>query len=109
MDRRQNPRVMALLPVRIWGVDAYDRPFMQLASIRNISRCGASLHGVSCQVRPGQVLEVQLDRQTAEFRVLWVGKIGSSLQGEIGIERVATEPCILDVNLERCSNSVGVG
>jgi hypothetical protein len=109
MDRRQNPRVVALLPVRIWGVDAYAQPFMQLAGMKNISRCGASLHGVCCQVRPGQVLEVQLDQQTAEFRVLWVGKIGSSLQGEIGIERVATEPCIWDVNLERYSHSVGIG
>ena len=26
MDRRQNPRVTALLPVRVWGVDAFALP-----------------------------------------------------------------------------------
>ncbi|MBZ5721155.1 MAG: PilZ domain-containing protein [Acidobacteriia bacterium] len=109
MDRRQNPRVTALLPVRIWGVDAYAQPFMQLASMKNISRSGASLQGICRQVRPGQVLEVQLDQQKAEFRVLWVGKIGSSSQGEIGLERVASEPCIWDMNLENCSQFVGMG
>ena len=109
MDRRRSPRVTALLPVRIWGVDAYAQPFMQMASMKNISRSGASLQGVCRQVRPGQVLEVQLDQQTAEFRVLWVGQTGPSGQGEIGIERVATEPCIFDVDLERCSQFVGMG
>jgi hypothetical protein len=109
MDRRQNPRVMALLPVRIWGVDAHAQPFMEMASMKNMSRTGASLQGVCRQVRPGQVLEVQLDQQTAEFRVLWVGKMGSSIQGEIGIERVASEPCIWDMNLDYCSQSAGMG
>ena len=36
MDRRRNSRVSARLPVRIWGVDAHDLPFMQLASVKNL-------------------------------------------------------------------------
>src|SRR5436305_1434970 len=40
MDRRRNPRVKAQLPVRIWGVDAHDLPFMQLASVKNLSSSG---------------------------------------------------------------------
>ena len=109
MDRRQNPRVTALWPVRIWGVDAYAQPFMQLATVRNISRTGATIQGFRRQLRPGQVVEIQLDQQKAEFRVLWVGKIGSCCQGEIGVERMESEPCIWDMNLQHCSQVVGIG
>jgi hypothetical protein len=82
MDRRRNPRVFARLPVRIWGMDVYSRPFMQLAT--------------------AEILEVQLGHEKAQFRVTWVGKLGSRKDGEIGVEILPSEPCIWDVNLTQC-------
>jgi PilZ domain-containing protein len=109
MDRRQNPRVTAHLPVRVWGVDAFDLPFIQLASVRNISSGGAVIQGIRRQILPGETLEVQLDESKAQFRVVWVGKPGTRREGEIGIANLPSEPSIWDVNLDRCSQFVGKG
>ncbi|HVO79888.1 MAG TPA: hypothetical protein VMT28_04110 [Terriglobales bacterium] len=109
MDRRQNPRVTALMLVRVWGVDAFALPFIQLASVRNISGSGAVLQGIRRQVLPGDTLSVQLGGSKAQFRVVWVGKMGTRREGEIGIENLPAEPCIWDVNLDRCSQFVGKG
>ena len=63
MDRRRSPRVKAQLPVRIWGVDAHDLPFMQLASVKNLSSTGVVVQGMRRQIKPGEILEVQLGRR----------------------------------------------
>ena len=109
MDRRQSPRVTAPIPVRVWGVDAFALPFMQLASARNISDGGAVLQGIRRQILAGETLEVQLGESKAEFRVVWVGKPGTQREGEIGIECQASEASIWDVNFSRCGTLAGEG
>jgi hypothetical protein len=102
MDRRRHPRVSARLPVRIWGMDVYSCPFMQLATAVNISRDGALIQGMRRHVRTGEVLEVQLGHEKAQFSVTWVGKLGSRRDGEIGVKMLPSQPCIWDVNLSQC-------
>ena len=111
MDRRRNPRVMAHLPVRVWGMDAEGLPFMQLAGVRNISSSGALIQGMRRQVLPGEILEVQLGQEKAQFRVAWVGIRGTRKEGEIGIESLPSEPFIWDVNVNLClcSQFAGTG
>jgi hypothetical protein len=109
MDRRRHPRVTVLLPIRLWGVDAHAQPFMQTASARNISSHGAVIRGLSRQIRLGEILEVQFGEEKAQFRVVWVGKLGTRREGEIGIEVLGSECFIWDVNLCRCSQFVGKG
>jgi hypothetical protein len=82
---------------------------MQLASIRNISSTGAVVQGISRQVRPGEILEMQLGEEKSEFRVVWVGRKGTEREGEIGLESLAAEPCLWDVDLCRYSQFVGEG
>ena len=102
MDHRRASRVSAVLPVRIWGIDAHAQPFMQEASVTNISRSGAAVRGVNRRVRPGEVLEVQFGGQIGQFRVMWVGRHGTDQQGELGIVSLASQPSIWNVNLGRC-------
>jgi hypothetical protein len=109
MDRRRSRRVSAHLPVRVWGVDAHDLPFMQLASVKNLCSTGAVLHGVLRQVRPGEILEVQLDQGKAQFRVIWTGTPGTCLAGEIGLETLDSEPCLWGVALSCYSELVAEG
>ena len=103
MDRRQSPRIATLLPVRVWGVDAHSLAFMQLATVTNISTSGAVVQGIQRQLRPGEVLEVQFAGEKAEFRVVWVGQFGTPRQGEVGLERVASQPCIWNLDLQACT------
>jgi len=109
MDRRRSPRVTANLPVRVWGVDAHDLPFMQLASVRNLSSTGAVINGMRRRVRPGEILEVQLDQEKAQFLVVWTGMPGTHSAGEIGLRSLASEPCLWGVALGCYSELVAEG
>src|SRR5437764_298135 len=68
MDRRRNPRITAMLPVRVWGVDARALPFMQLATVRNISSSGVVVQGIRRRLLPGVVLEVERGDDKARCR-----------------------------------------
>jgi hypothetical protein len=108
MDRRRSPRVSARLPVRIWGMDAYSLPFMAIGTVKDISHTGALVQGIRRQVKAGTVLEVQLGEEKAQFRVAWVGRLGTRKEGQMGLESLADEPCIWDVNLGLCTQFAGV-
>ena len=109
MDRRRNRRVEALLTVRIWGMDAKSKPFTQHAQVKNISDGGAVLQGMTRSMRAGGVLHIQHEDGQAQFRVVWVGRHGTRRQGEIGVEALASEPAIWDVDLLHCGQVAGIG
>jgi hypothetical protein len=109
MDHRLTSRVSALLPVRVWGLDAHAQPFMQQASVTNISGSGAAIRGMLRRVRTGEILEVQFGGQIGQFRVMWVGRIGSDQEGELGIVSMPSQPSIWNVNLGRCVQMAGNG
>jgi hypothetical protein len=109
MDRRREPRVSVELPVQIWGMDANARPFIQAASLRTISGCGATLQGVAVQLQPGSLLDLQYEGSKAQFRIVWVGKIGTDMHGEVGIENLSKGAMLWDVDPIRCAAAVGQG
>jgi len=105
MDRRIKRRVETHLPVSIWGMDAKSQPFSQTAMARNISRSGVLLEGMQRMLKPGEFVHVQFGDDQAQYRVVWAGKIGTAREGELGLEAVASEQPIWDVNFIRCSNA----
>lgn len=109
MDRRRQPRVSVELPVKIWGVDANSRPFTQDASLRTISGRGATLQGVRAQLKPGNLFDLQYKGKKAQFRVVWTGKQGTAMQGEVGIENLSSDVQLWEVDTLRCSASIGQG
>ena len=108
MDRRREQRVFVELPVKIWGMDANERPFMQPASLRTISGRGATLQGVSVALKRGSVLDLQYQGTKAQFRVVWLGKMGTEMQGEVGVENLSNDIQLWDVDPLRCA-AVGQG
>ena len=102
MDRRIKRRVAAQLPVRVWGMDAKAQPFTQMAKVRNISRSGVLVGGMLRMLKPGEFVHVQFGKDQAQFRVVWAGKNGTPREGEVGLEAMASEPQIWDVNFVRC-------
>ena len=109
MDRRREPRVFVELPVQIWGMDANSRPFTQPASLRTISGRGATLQGVSAPLKPGCIVDLQYQGTKAQFRVVWLGKAGTEMQGEVGVENLTTDVALWDVDPIRCAAAVGQG
>ena len=109
MDRRRQQRVWVELPVQIWGMDANSRPFTQSASLRTISGRGATLQGVDAQLKPGDLVDVKYEGTKAQFRVVWLGKPGTEMQGEVGIENLSSDLKLWDVDPRQCAASVGQG
>jgi len=109
MDRRRQQRISVELPVKIWGIDANARPFTQSASLRTISGRGATLQGVKVQLRPGIVIDLQYQGTQAQFRVVWLGKPGSEMQGEVGVENLSKDVQLWDVDPVRCAAAAGRG
>lgn len=100
MDRRTEPRIPAELPVRIWGIDGQSQPYSEFARVKNLSDGGAVLEGVRSKLKTGDCMDVQCGPYRAQFRIVWMGKLGSDQQGEVGLRRLPLEECIWDLNLE---------
>jgi hypothetical protein len=109
MDRRSQQRIVVELPVQIWGVDAHARPFTQTASLRTISGRGATLQGLSAQLKPGTVIDLKYQGTTASFRVVWTGKPGTQFQGKAGVENLSADVQLWDVDPLRCAAAAGQG
>ena len=107
MDRRRQPRVFVELPVQIWGMDAHSRPFTQPASIRTISGRGATLQGVDAQLKPGDLVEVLYQGHKGQFRIVWLGRAGTEMEGEVGVESLTSDATLWDVDPMRCAAAVG--
>ena len=107
MDRRQQQRVFVDLPVMIWGMDSNSRPYTQPASLRTISGRGATLLCVEARLKPGDVVDVQYEGTKSQFRVVWCGKGGTEMQGEVGVENLSEDKAIWDFNPKACSVAVG--
>ena len=109
MDRRRQSRVFVDLPVQIWGMDSYSRPFMQPASLRTISGRGATLQCVDARLKPGDVVDVLYEGTKAQFRIVWCGKPGTEMAGEDGVENLSGEGALWDVDPQRCAAAAGQG
>lgn len=102
MDRRRNPRISVQLPVEVWGLDASGQPFMQTAMITNMSSGGLVIHGIKRRMRGGEVLDVRMGCQTANFRVVWVGE-----SGELGMQALTDQTFVPPSILIHCSQAAG--
>jgi hypothetical protein len=107
MDRRRQSRVFVDLPVQIWGMDAHARPFTQPASLRTISGRGATLQCVDAQLKPGDIIDVLYLGTKAQFRVVWCGRPGTSMAGEVGVENLSVDVRFWGVDPLRCAAAAG--
>ena len=73
------------------------------------SSTGVVIHGMRRRVKPGEILEVQLDEEKSQFLVVWTGMQGTPGAGEMGLQRLASEPCLWGVALGCYSEIVAEG
>jgi hypothetical protein len=85
---RKEHRTTAVLPVRIYGLDATGKPFNSVAHTLNVSKSGALLANIDVALQVGDVIGVQKGVYKSKFRIAWAGKKGTISQGQIGIECV---------------------
>lgn len=102
MDRRRSPRISVQLPVEVWGLDASGQAFMETAKITNMSSGGVVIQGIRRRMRMGEVLDVRMGYETANFRVVWVGE-----DGELGMQALTDKTFVPPSVLIHCSQAAG--
>ncbi|HTE89547.1 MAG TPA: PilZ domain-containing protein [Terriglobales bacterium] len=93
MENRPEPRVATNLVIRVLGMSADGKPFLQNAEAHNISSQGAKLSGIEHQVTPGDVIGVQLGDKKARYRVVWTIDAGHLLKIQAGVQLVEGQQC----------------
>ena len=81
----REPRLAKVLEIKIWGIDVDKKIFSQGAHTIDISRLGARLSGMKCQLALGDIVFVQYALNKARCRVVWQGEKGSSEEGSLGL------------------------
>src|SRR5216683_3312231 len=93
MPNEPEPRVDVDLAVRVFGMDTDGRPFFQNAHARNISDHGAKLSGLERQLKPGDIIGVQVGDKKARCKVVWVVDAGQRQKISVGVNLVEGQPC----------------
>jgi len=106
MDRRQSPRVDVRIPVEVWGLDAHGLAFMDPAMVTNMSTAGLVLQGLRRKIRAGEILDVRMGNDKAQYRVVWVGGPGKR-SGELGMQRVTAHAFHFNSVLACCAHVAG--
>lgn len=93
MSDELEPRLDVELPIRVFGMGADGRPFLHSAQARNISRHGAKLSGLEAQLKPGDLIGVQVGNVKARCKVIWVVDAGQTQKISVGVSLVEGQPC----------------
>lgn len=84
--KRRSKRISAALPVRLWGMDAHGRPFLEVSRTENVSRTGVLLNGVPAKLAEGDTIGLRCSERKYRFRVVWIGKAGTADEGRVGLQ-----------------------
>ena len=87
---RQESRISKKIRVSVVGVDRDKNSFVQRTYAVDISRHGACIEGIGYLTWPGETIKVKRHLRSAQFRVVWIGEIGSPQAGQAGV--LALEP-----------------
>lgn len=93
MAEKLEPRLTVELPIRVFGMGTDGRPFLHNAQARNISHHGAKLSGLETQLKPGDVIGVQVGDKKARCKVIWVVDAGQAQRIEVGVNLIEGQSC----------------
>ncbi len=85
----REPRRNLQLAVRVCGMSAAGRPFLENVITENVSRNGACLIGLSCESRRGEVLILSHQNHSGRFRVIWSRKDSNRPVFQVGLHALA--------------------
>jgi serine phosphatase RsbU (regulator of sigma subunit) len=95
--RRRETRVKIELPLEVWLSATSEKA--ECCHTVDISTSGLRLSGFKTQPQPGDILEIHCGPRKARFRVVWIGSPHTAAEGQVGVERLAGEANILDLDV----------
>jgi PAS domain S-box-containing protein len=93
---RKEQRIVGCKPVTVLGEDLFGNPFSLNTFTVEISSVGARLQGLP-PLAPQATVLLEHDRQKARYRVVWTGKVGTELEGHIGLECIESDKSIFGI------------
>jgi hypothetical protein len=93
VERRNEPRIVADLPVRIRAVNQHGGCYSQQVLARNVSGAGALLVGLEMELRCGDLVLLQYGAQRARFRIVWTRDSGGPLRILAAVQRLEEDYC----------------
>jgi hypothetical protein len=92
-EPRPETRVAVDLQLRVWGMGADGRAFLQHAHARNISNGGALLSGIEHDLKIGETIEVQYGEKKARCKVMWASKTSALQKIQVGVKLLRELEC----------------
>jgi hypothetical protein len=96
--QRREPRIAVDVPVQIRSHENQPHenqelpaPSSQTTHLIDVSHRGARVGGLSFHLKAGEVVNLVSDGCDARFLVIWVGEPGTSQEGQIGLQSLATD------------------
>ena len=87
------PAMPIVIPVRLFGMDSEGKPFIQLATARNLTREQAVLDRVEQRLAPGAVIGLQYQESKTRIRVLWACELDGTFETQLGIQLIDSRDC----------------
>jgi hypothetical protein len=94
-----------VLPISIIRRNGEER---QLAHTLDVTEISARLGGLSVQLQPGEIVEIQRGGIRAKFRVYWMGTSGSDLEGQAGVRGLDPGKTIWSTHLPPDESDISV-
>lgn len=89
--KRKEKRMEAVQPIRLWGMDANGRPFIEAVTTLDVSRTGARLKNARAKIAVGDIVGLKSGESKGRFEVVWVGKTGTPDEGHVGLKSLDDE------------------
>lgn len=89
--KRKEKRMEAVHPIRLWGMDANGRPFIEAVTTLDVSRTGARLKNARARIAVGDIVGLKSGENKNRFQVMWVGKTGTPDEGHVGLKSLDDE------------------
>jgi hypothetical protein len=74
-------------------MDSNGKPFIQHVRAKNISNQGALVSGVECELKPGDIIGVQVEQKKARCRIVWVVDAGGIYKNQVGLQLLEGQEC----------------
>jgi len=94
-------RIEVHMQVRVWGMTAAGKPFIQSAHTADAGPSRALLSGVEHEVAVGEILGVEHEGRRGRFCVVWSGRAGTADAGKIEIRPLDEVQNFWGIDFER--------
>lgn len=95
--KRKEKRTEAVHPIRLWGMDANGRPFIEAVTTLDVSRTGARLKNARAKIAVGDIVGLKSGEKKCRFEVVWVGKHGTPDEGHVGLRSLEDDARLWDL------------